>query len=79
MKNWLKELLDFQVKKVAFIDNKLYINGKEIDEPFLTHKTENFSMRDIGVDVIPSDSYFVVGDNRENSLDSRYIGLIKKK
>ena len=35
-------------------------------------------MRDIGVDVIPSDSYFVVGDNRENSLDSRYIGLIKK-
>lgn len=74
----VKRIIGLPGEKVAFIDNKLYINGKEVDEPFLTHKTENFSMRDIGVDVIPSDSYFVVGDNRENSLDSRYIGLINK-
>ena len=29
--------------------------------------------------VIPSDSYFVLGDNRGNSLDSRYIGCVNKK
>ena len=41
--------------------------------------TEDFDLKELGYDVIPEDMYFVLGDNRENSLDSREIGLVKKE
>ena len=52
----------------------------KINEEYLKKELEydDFSLTDIGVTKIPEDMYFVLGDNRENSLDSREIGLIKK-
>ena len=62
-------------------NNKLYINGEEIKEDYLDGDaiTSSFSVESIsGVEKIPKGYYLVLGDNREESQDSRAIGLIKR-
>ena len=75
----IKRVIGLPGETVEYKDNKLYINGEEVEENFKHGVTHNFTLSDINVDVIPEGYYFVVGDNRGNSLDSRKIGLISKK
>ena len=37
------------------------------------------AMRDFGPVVVPADNYFMLGDNRDNSADSRYIGFVPRR
>lgn len=74
----VKRVIGLPGDRVEYKHDTLYINGEEIEESFIDEKTENFSLKELGYNVIPEGYYFVVGDNRNNSLDSRYIGLIKK-
>ena len=71
----IKRVIGLPGETVEYKNNKLYINGKNIDEKFIHEKTNDFIMED----KIPDDCYFVVGDNRPVSNDSRYIGVINKK
>lgn len=71
----IKRVIGMPGETVEYKNNKLYINGKNIDEKFIHEKTNDFIMED----KIPDDCYFVVGDNRPVSNDSRYIGVINKK
>ena len=59
---------------MEYKDNKLYINGEVVDEPFLEEETEDYLYEG----KIKDNCYFAVGDNRSDSLDSRYFGCFDK-
>ena len=70
----IKRVIGLPGETLEYKDNKLYINEVLVEENFLHKDTENFTFEG----KIPEDCYFVVGDNRGDSLDSRIIGVIKK-
>ena len=74
----IKRVIGLPGETLKYEDNTLYINDKKIDEPYLKDATEDFNITSLGYDKIPDDCYFVLGDNRDNSSDSRIIGPVKK-
>ena len=77
----IKRVIGMPGDVIEYKDNILYINGNVVKEKYLLKDvyTNGFSLVDLGYDKIPEDMYLVLGDNRENSMDSREFGLIKKK
>lgn len=75
----IKRVIGLPGEHVEYKDNMLFIDGYLKDENFTHDDTSNFKLETIGYLKIPGDKYFVVGDNRGNSIDSRMIGLIDKK
>ena len=79
-KKIIKRVIGLPNEVIEIKDNKVYANGEELDSSFASSKAKDFDMSDIGLVKVPGDSYFVMGDNRAVSLDSRYpeVGTIKK-
>lgn len=71
----IKRVIGLPGEKIEYKNNELYINGEKVEENFNHKDTDDYRYDKI----IPEDYYFVIGDNRPDSLDSRYIGLIKKE
>ena len=70
----IKRVIGLPGDMIEYKDNKLYVNNEIVKEDFLHKQTDDYKLEK----VIPDNYYFVVGDNRPNSLDSRVIGLISK-
>ncbi len=64
---FIKRLIALPGDAVAIIDGQLYINDMPVEEDFIAHK----SMQSYPRRVLKNDEYFVMGDNRSNSHDSR--------
>lgn len=75
----IKRVIGLPGETLKYENNVLYINGQEIEEPYLNESTEDFNITSLGYSKIPRDCYFVLGDNRDDSKDSRIIGCVSEK
>ena len=65
---YIKRVIGMPVETVEIHDGGVYIDGTLLDEPYLNAVTEG----EFGPYEVPEDHYFMMGDNRNNSADSRY-------
>jgi signal peptidase I len=79
----IKRIVGLPGEKLQIKDNWIYIGDKRLDDDRFGVSSELPSkgikvIKDLGPIAIPEDKYFVLGDNRNMTFDSRHFGLVTK-
>ena len=77
-KSYIKRIIGLPGETIEIREGKTYINGQVLDEPYVD-ETFNQSKPSFPPRKVPEYQYFVMGDNRDNSSDSRYWGTLDEK
>nr|WP_041556840.1 signal peptidase I [Carnobacterium sp. 17-4] len=88
-KQYIKRVIGLPGDTIQYQDDVLYVNGEPVEEEYLEDSIENMTPGDnftedfllaakTGEETVPEGTYFVMGDNRQNSKDSRFseVGFI---
>ncbi|MGH9340778.1 MAG: signal peptidase I [Acidobacteriota bacterium] len=87
---YVKRVIGLPGERLEVRDKTVYINGKPLDEPYKVHSDPQVQAGGMGFyhgggprdnygpETIPMDHYFMMGDNRDDSADSRYFGFLPK-
>ncbi|MGJ9381390.1 signal peptidase I [Salipaludibacillus sp. CF4.18] len=88
-KDYIKRVIGLPGDTIEYENDVLYINGEEVEEPYLdVYKevapskplTGDFQLEEVtGEETIPEGHIFVLGDNRQHSKDSRHIGVVNSE
>ncbi|HEV7473703.1 MAG TPA: signal peptidase I [Pyrinomonadaceae bacterium] len=76
-KSYIKRVVGLPNEKVEIRERKVFVNGMELAETYVDPKNNEVSRGDEDV-VVPADSFYVMGDNRDNSADSRMFGALPR-
>jgi signal peptidase I len=76
-KSFIKRVIGLPGETVEIHQGRLLVNGREVPEPYVPPQYEDLS--DFGPVRVPADSYFVMGDHRISSNDSRVFGPVASR
>lgn len=76
----VKRVVGLPGEKLYFDNGRLFVNGRELNEPYLPGGTMTFTPEAAQKELVVcgKDRYYVLGDNRNNSFDSRYYGPVSR-
>jgi signal peptidase I len=74
---YIKRIIGLPGERVEIREGAVFVNGQKLDEPYVD-QTYNQTRGTFPLRVVSENHYYVLGDNRDNSSDSRYWGTVSK-
>lgn len=78
-KIYVKRIIAIPGDTLTIVNKQVYLNTQPLDEPYrVLSETSHLLLDNVDWQIIPPNRYYVLGDNRDNSVDSRLMGLVER-